>query len=77
MASRIEGATDVIVEDRVNGRLVERDDECAMAAALIDLLSDSESAASLGARARETIAARYDIEHTAEGWLDAYHLVRR
>jgi glycosyltransferase involved in cell wall biosynthesis len=77
VASRIEGATDVIVEDRVNGRLVERDDECAMAAALIDLLSDSESAASLGARARETIAARYDIEQTAEGWLDAYHLILR
>ena len=77
VASRIEGATDAILEDRVNGRLVERDDEYAMAAALVDLLSEPQCAASLGQRARETVVARYDITQTAERWLDAYASVLR
>jgi len=77
VASRIEGATDAILEDGVNGRLVARDDEHAMAAALIDLLSDPHRAASLGQRARETVAARFDIAQTAERWLEAYTAVLR
>jgi len=77
VASRIEGATDAILEDGVNGRLVEPDDEHAMAAALIDLLSDPRCAANLGQRARETIVARFDITQTAERWLEAYASVLR
>jgi len=75
VASRIEGATDVILQDCVNGRLVERDDEHAIAAALIELLSDSTRAASVGARARETVESRYGIADTAERWLEAYRAV--
>ena len=48
-----------------------------MASALTDVLSDSSRAASLGARARETIVSRYDITQTAERWLDAYRSVLR
>jgi glycosyltransferase involved in cell wall biosynthesis len=77
VASRIEGSTDVIIEDCVNGRLVERDDEHAMAEALSEMLSDSSRAASVGVRARETVVARYDIRQTAERWLDVYRAVLR
>ncbi len=77
VASRIDGATDVILEDGTNGRLVEPDDELAMAAALTDVLCDSGRAASLGARARATVVSRYDITQTAERWLDAYRAVLR
>jgi glycosyltransferase involved in cell wall biosynthesis len=75
IASRIDGATDVIIEDGVNGRLVEKDDEPALAAALTQVLDNPEAAARLGARARETVASRYDIRQTAERWLDTYRTV--
>ena len=77
IACRIDGATDVIIEDRVNGRLVAPDDEHGMAAALTDVLSDAGRAATLGACARETTVTRYDITQTAERWLDAYRTVLR
>jgi glycosyltransferase involved in cell wall biosynthesis len=75
IASRIDGATDVIVEDGVNGRLVERDDEAALARALSELLTGRDEAGRLGARARGTVTSRYDIHQTAERWLDAYRTV--
>jgi glycosyltransferase involved in cell wall biosynthesis len=75
VASRIEGATDVIIEDGVNGRLVEPDDENAMAVALTELLSDAGCAKRLAERARQTVATRYDFGQTAERWLDAYRTV--
>jgi glycosyltransferase involved in cell wall biosynthesis len=77
VASRIAGATDVIIEDGVNGRLVERDDEDAMAAALADVLSNGRHAPSLGARARQTVVQRFDIKQTAERWLESYESVLR
>lgn len=77
VASRIEGATDVIIDDGVNGRLVNRDNEEELASALTEILSDERMARALGERARETIAARYDIKDTAERWLDAYRSVLR
>ncbi|HXD75371.1 MAG TPA: glycosyltransferase family 4 protein [Vicinamibacterales bacterium] len=72
IASRIEGATDVILEDRVNGRLVERDDEAGLAGALADVLADPDAASRLGRAARTTIVNRYDIRQTADRWLHAY-----
>jgi glycosyltransferase involved in cell wall biosynthesis len=77
IASRIEDATDVIIEDGVNGRLVDPDDEEAMAAALIDVLANTARARTMGDTARRTVAARYDIHETAERWLDAYRTVLR
>jgi len=75
IASRIEGSTDVVIEDGVNGCLVPPDDENAMTAALSALLRDPARARQMGARARDTVVARYDIRQTAERWLDAYRAV--
>ena len=75
IASRIEGATDVIIEDGINGRLVERDDEQGLAKMLGIVLANAGEASRLGRQARETIVTRYDIQQTAEHWLDAYRTV--
>ena len=77
MATRIDGATDVVLEDHVNGRLVERDDDAGLAAALTDVLSNAEPARALGNEARRTIETRYDIGQTAAHWLEAYETVLR
>jgi glycosyltransferase involved in cell wall biosynthesis len=73
IASRLPGATDAFVEDGVNGRLFAVDDEAALAEALRDVLSSLDAAQAMGARARDTVCARYSILHTAEQWLAAYH----
>src|SRR5206468_5038686 len=72
IATRLPGATDVIIDDGVSGRLCPADDEAAFAQALGEMLTDRAGARTLGARARETVAARYDIRHTAEQWRAAY-----
>ena len=75
IATRLRGATDALIEDGVNGRLIAADDEAMLAAALRELLTDSAAAQSLGARARATVIERYDIRATAEHWLEAYKTV--
>jgi len=75
VASRIDGATDIVLEDGINGRLVERDDEPGLVPALTEVLSSDERARALGKQARRTIETRYDIRHTAEQWLAAYTTV--
>ena len=77
IASRLPGATDVLIEDGVNGRLFPVDDEAALAAALRDALDDRPRAAAMGARARESVVARYDIAEAAERWRAAYAEVIR
>ena len=72
IAARLPGATDVLIDEGVNGRLFPVDDEAALAFALHEVLSDPVTARALGARARETITASYAIGRTAERWLDAY-----
>ena len=75
IASRIDGATDVIIDDGVNGRLVDRDDVQGLARTLGQVLNNPGEARELGRRARETVMNRYDIQQTAERWLDAYRTV--
>jgi len=75
IATRLAGATDVLIEDGVNGRLVRADDEAALAGALQDVLTNGPAAGLMGARARETVIADYDIRRTAERWLSAYAAV--
>jgi len=75
IATRLPGATDAVIEDGVNGRLVPVDDEPALADALRGLLADRGAARAMGVRARETVLERYDISRTAEKWLAAYHTV--
>lgn len=72
VASRLPGATDAVIEDGVNGRLVPADDEPALTSVLCDLLQNPAQACMLGARARDTIASRFDVRQTAETWVAAY-----
>jgi glycosyltransferase involved in cell wall biosynthesis len=72
LATRLPGATNVIIDDGVNGRLFPVDDEAALARALHDALTDRPHAAAMGVRARETVETRYDIRQTAERWRAAY-----
>jgi glycosyltransferase involved in cell wall biosynthesis len=75
IATRLSGATDVVIEDGVNGWLVPPDDEGLLADRMRDVLTDQTAAWSIGARGRQTVVARYDIERTAEEWLRAYQTV--
>ncbi len=77
IASRLEGSTDVLIEDRVSGLLVEPDDERAMAAALERLLNDRPAAERLGASARATVLDRFAIDKVAPLWLEAYRELLR
>jgi glycosyltransferase involved in cell wall biosynthesis len=77
IATQLPGATDVLIEDGTNGRLVLPDDEAALAGILRDVLTDRRTACLMGARARETVLSHYDIRSTAEQWLSAYHMVIR
>jgi glycosyltransferase involved in cell wall biosynthesis len=75
VATRLAGATDVLIQDGWNGRLFPADDDDALAGILHELLTDEAAASLMGARARETVMAHYDIRHTAEAWLSAYRAV--
>jgi glycosyltransferase involved in cell wall biosynthesis len=76
IATRLPGATDVLIEDGVNGRLVPPDDEGALVSAIRQALVEPASAWAMGARARDTITAHYDIRSTADRWATAYEGVR-
>jgi glycosyltransferase involved in cell wall biosynthesis len=75
IASRLPGATDVIIEDGVNGRLVAVDDEKVLASAMNDILTDRAGSRLMGDRARQTVAARFDADRIADEWLAAYRHV--
>jgi glycosyltransferase involved in cell wall biosynthesis len=75
IATHLPGATDVLIDDGRNGRLVPADDEAVLAAALQDVLTNQPAARLMGERARETVLADYDIRRTAERWLSAYTTV--
>ena len=73
IATRIDRVTDTIVEDGVTGLLVPPRDATALAAALEHLLSAPAQAADMGARARQTVAARYGLEASASRWRQIYN----
>jgi glycosyltransferase involved in cell wall biosynthesis len=72
VATRLSGATDVIIEHGVNGLLVEPDDAAGFTAGLRLILSDRGEAARLGAAARQTVSDRFSIERTSQDWFAAY-----
>jgi glycosyltransferase involved in cell wall biosynthesis len=72
VASRLEGSTDVLIDDEVTGLLVAPGDEAALAAALLRLLIDRRLADRLGESARSTVLDRYAIQTAAASWLAAY-----
>ena len=75
IATRLAGATDALIDDGQNGRLFPADDEASLADTLKQVLADPAAARAMGARARETVVARYDIRRTADQWLAAYESV--
>jgi len=75
IATRLPGATDVLIDDGRNGRLFPADDEAGLAEALRQMIVDPPAARAMGALARATVVARYDIQRTAAGWLSAYQTV--
>jgi glycosyltransferase involved in cell wall biosynthesis len=77
VASRLPGATDVLIEDDVNGRLVPPRDTSALAAALGAMIANPDDAARLGAAARRTVEERYTMQRVAEIWLATYLRVAR
>jgi glycosyltransferase involved in cell wall biosynthesis len=72
VASRLEGSTDVLIDDHSSGLLVAPDDEIGFERALARLLTDKGLAARLGASARAAALERYSIEKVAPSWLAAY-----
>lgn len=75
IASLLPGATDVLIEDGRNGRLVEPGNADGFANAIRALLSDPVSAARLGNAARDTVEANYTMAQVAERWMAAYREV--
>ena len=75
VASRLPGATDVMIEDDVNGRLVPPRDATLLASALGAAIANHGEAARMGAAARRTIEERYTTARVAEIWLAAYQHV--
>jgi glycosyltransferase involved in cell wall biosynthesis len=71
IASNVGGTEDLIVPGE-NGLLFEVDDEAGLARALARLCGDAEFRLRLGAAARISVAARYDIAATAAGLVDQY-----
>ena len=75
VASRLPGATDVMIEDGVNGRLVEPGDAAAFASALSELITNASETARMGAAARRTVEERYTVKRVADIWMATYQQV--
>jgi len=67
VATTVAGIPEQVV-DGVTGRLVAPGDSVALAAALADVLADSDARAAMGAAGRE----RYEALFTPERFIDAY-----
>jgi glycosyltransferase involved in cell wall biosynthesis len=71
VVSRIAGNTDLI-DDRRNGRLVDQPDAGSWAAAILELLEDSEMAGRLGAAARRRIDEEFALPVVLDRYVDLY-----
>jgi glycosyltransferase involved in cell wall biosynthesis len=72
IASRLPGATDVIIDDGCTGILVPPGDTAAIADAIQQLLRDRAKAAAMGAAARARVGRDYSVALVAARWLAAY-----
>ncbi len=77
IASRLPGATDVIIDHAVNGLLVSPGERSPLEAELRGLIRDTSRIRALGKAARETILKRYPISRTAHQTWEAYRQVIR
>ena len=72
VATRVSGSEDLIQEG-VNGLLVEPDDYDAMAQALLTLLRDPQRAATYGKAARAMVEQHYTLQQIIDMYTDIYH----
>ena len=72
VASRLEGVTDTIIQDGVNGRLVEPSNVDELSNVLKVLLAQPNVTTDMGCRARKTIEMRFDLLDTGRKHLAAY-----
>lgn len=61
-----------VVDDTVNGVIVDSDDLGALVSAINRLLGDPEARSTLGGRARETVAARFGLDAVADSLTAEY-----
>ena len=66
------GGPDGIITDQVDGFLVDRDDDAAMAERIIALVRDRGLRGEVGARGRATVAARYEDRVAGDVYLGVY-----
>ncbi len=71
VATRVGGISE-LVEDGVTGRLVQRGDAAALAAAVAELLDDPDGRVLMGKRARECAVREYAVEIVLEKTLAFY-----
>ncbi len=71
IATRVSGSEDII-QQGVNGLLVEVEDYEAMAEALLTLLCDTTLAIQYGQAARATVEQRYSLEHITDMYIELY-----
>jgi glycosyltransferase involved in cell wall biosynthesis len=71
VSTRVGGSKDLI-QDGVNGLLVDVDNEEHLAGTMGRVLGDRQLAESLGKNARETVKARHDIGTIADAYLSLY-----
>lgn len=72
IATRIDGVTDVVIEDGVNGLLVPPDDVEALEQGMRRMAGDRMWAARLGSEARHAVETRFSLEQSAVRHLEAY-----
>lgn len=72
VASRLEGVTDTIIQDGVNGRLVEPSNVDELSNVLQVLLAQPNVGTDMGCRARKTIEKRFNLLDTGRMHLAAY-----
>ncbi len=75
IASRLEGVTDSIIRDGVNGRLVEPANVEELSNVLQMLLAQPDVVADMGSRARKTIEMQFNLRDTGQKYLAAYRLL--
>jgi glycosyltransferase involved in cell wall biosynthesis len=75
IATRLADVTDAIVENGVNGWLVDEQDREALTAAIARVLEDPDRAVRAGRAARQTMVDRYSLPSVAEQWADLYRAV--
>ncbi len=66
------GGTPELIEDGVNGRLVERGNPAQLAGAIVGLLLDDDLRARMGQASREIVQTRFAPERSLEQLLDFY-----